>query len=136
MKKMILVGLMTVSSFAQAEIVNVKCEMTNMVFQNQFSLEGQVSVDGDEYSNGHFSASFKNNGNTGREFSMDISNDGKVKSFEAGTLAKNKVLHIESANLGSEVEHMSLLVGYPVAGASKVRFSNGRSYKANCKFDN
>jgi hypothetical protein len=134
MKKMILLGLMTFSAFAQAVVVNVKCDMPNTVFQNQFSLQGQVTVDGSEYTDGQFEATFKNNGNTGREFSMDLSNDGSVKVFEAGTLAKNKVLHIESANKVAEVEHMSLLVGYPGSSSSQIRFANGRSYKASCKF--
>lgn len=132
MKKALLISLLSLSAIAQADVVTIKCQMAGLNYVDEFSLKGSVELSDNEFNAGSFIVNFKNKGQDSESFAMDLDAQGVVRTFAAGTLGVDEVIQLESSSKGSEIEHVNLLVGFPGALSSQIRFADGRVYKAKC----
>jgi hypothetical protein len=123
-------------SVYSSENINIICESPGITTINQFELVGTVQVGEDaETASGSFSITTRRQGRDSETIETVTQGTGTVNRIEAGSMAKEEVVHVQMVNKGEEVEYISIVGGHPGALSSQVRLSSGVTYRSKCNIE-
>jgi len=132
MKILVLAALLTMSSAFATEL-KFKCEMKDVHYMNEFSLDAKVvSLDGDKFENVEFDFNLKKAGFNTELERLVVNRAGDIKHFEAGTFGQKRSVGLISAVKGAEVEMVSLFIDFAGPFHSQIRLLNGMTYYGSC----
>ncbi|WP_408096363.1 hypothetical protein ACJVC5_15095 [Peredibacter sp. HCB2-198] len=133
MKILVLVASLLMMSSAFATELKFKCEMKDIHYMNEFSLDAKViSLEGDTFENIEFDFTLKKAGFNTESERLVVNRDGEIKQFEAGTFGQKRSVGLISAVKGAEVELVSLFIDFAGPFHSQIRFLNGMTYYGSC----
>lgn len=128
-----LASLFLVSSAFASEL-KFKCEMKDLHYVSQFSLEATVvSLEKDTFENLELDFTIKKAGFNSQSERLVVNRDGMIKQFAAGTYGKKESFGLISAVKDTEVEMVSLYIDVAGPLHSQIRFLNGMTYLGTCQ---
>lgn len=135
MKLLVLLSFALVAGQVFAKEVKFKCEMNqDITYKGQFSLD-TVSFDDEakSFSDLDFNFTFKKAGYNSQSEQVDVTRDGNIVIFPAGTFSQKQVFSLTSAVKGDDIEFIGVNVDLAGAFTSQVRLANGITYFSSCK---
>ena len=127
-----LISLLLFSNAFASELT-FKCEMKDVHYMNEFSLEAKViSLEKTTFENVEFDFTIKKAGFNSQSERLVITRDGAIKHFPAGTYANKPSVGLVSAVKGAEVEMVGLFVDFAGPFHSQIRMLDGRTYYGTC----
>lgn len=133
MKILVLAAALLMMSSAFASELKFKCEMKDVHYMNEFSLDAKVvSLEGSSFENVEFDFTLKKAGFNTEHERLVVTRNGDIKHFEAGTFGQKRSVGLISAVKGAEVEMVSLFIDFAGPFHSQIRLLNGMTYYGSC----
>lgn len=133
--KGLLLALTLLSTNAFAEVISVKCTMTEFKHIAQFEMNGTFDTDSGEFTDKELDFTTRDRGNEAEVNDFSLIRDGKVSVYEAGVLTKYPFVRINSLDVDSDVTAINLLADYPGFHKSSIRLASGKVYFSTCKIE-
>lgn len=132
--KFITLALVLISFQSMGGTLSFKCDLSDITFINQFSLEARdIEVENNRFTNAHFDFLLRKAGRNSSIDSLAVSRDGIVQVFEPGTMYRDQIIRVFSVQKGAEIEYINLLLDVPEKHLSQIRFADGMTYYGSCK---
>ena len=129
MKKLLLATLFITNIFAQN--ILIKCEMPGITTENQFSLLGELYIEGQNF-DANLQISLRDRGPESEVNELDLQRTGKIYKYPAGQIAKKEIVLIQSVDKEDLFQFINLVGNHPRPLSSIIRLKDGMTYRAKC----
>ena len=114
----------------------VSCESPGITTENQFELNGTLTIDDEGNADGVFSYSLRARGNESEIIDGTVERSGTTNQYSAGTMNNNlDVLHVQLVDQEDDLVYISIVANHPDVLSSRLRFKNGLVYKSKCSIE-
>lgn len=134
MKKLLIVGLVVLSTSAFSNEVKFKCVSVDYPGVHKFDATGIVNVDDNNNVEGLVSISTQKAQSTQSVQTFEqVKVEGQIRHYVAGEFSKEAFDHLTLTSNEPYLKHMNLLLNFTTKISSRVLSIDNFSYRADCK---